>query len=76
MVQLFIGICVDKPENGDLRDVSDFLYTTLGTVTSKNGYEFDFYGEYKFVSVVVISARDNIIKLEVFGIIFTEMMHP
>jgi len=63
-----LGIDIEKPVKYDLADTYDLLYTTFGTVSSKNGYELDFCGADKYVSVVVISARENIIAIKVFGI--------
>ena len=63
-----LGIDIEKPVKYDPNDTYDLLYTTFGTVASKNGYELDFYGEDKYVSVVVMLARKNIITIEVFGI--------
>jgi hypothetical protein len=63
-----LGIDIEKPVKYDPNDAYDFLYTTFGTVTSKNGYELDFYGEDKYVSVAVISACESVITIEVFGI--------
>lgn len=60
-----LGIDIEKPVK---YSPGDFLYTTFGTVTSKNGYELDFYGEDKYVSVAVISACEDVITIEVFGI--------
>ena len=64
-----LGIEIEKPVKYDPNDTYDLLYKTFGTVTSKNGYEIDFYGENKYVSVVVISDPDNTIIIEVFGIL-------
>lgn len=63
-----LGINIEKPVKYNRSDTSDLLYRTFGTVSSKNGYELDFYGEDKYVSVVVIPAHENIISIEVFGI--------
>lgn len=64
-----LGIDIEKPVKYDPNDTYDLLYTTFGTVSCKDGYELDFYGEDKYVSVVVTDSRENIITLEVFGII-------
>lgn len=62
-----LGIDIEKPVKYNKNDTSDLLYRTFGTFTSKTGYELDFYGEDKYVSVA-ISARENIMDIEVFGI--------
>lgn len=62
-----LGIDIEKPVKYDPNDKYDLLYKTFGTVASKNGYELDFYGEDKYVSVVVYACK-NIITIEVFGI--------
>lgn len=71
-----LGIDIEKPVKYDMDDTHDLLYTTFGTVTTKTGYELDFYGEDKYVSVAIfkneskykVSAHENIINVEVFGI--------
>jgi len=64
-----LGIDIEKPVKYNQDDVTDLLYKAFGVVSSKNGYELDFYGEDKFVSVVVfVPAHENIITIEVFGI--------
>lgn len=63
-----LGIDIEKPVKYDLNDTYDLLYTTFGSVSSKNGYELDFHRKDKYVSVAVVSAHENIISLEVFGI--------
>ena len=62
-----LGIDIEKPVKYDPNDTSDLLYRTFGSFTSKTGYELDFYGEGKFVSVVIF-AGENIMNIEVFGI--------
>jgi hypothetical protein len=62
-----LGIDIEKPLKYDLSDTSDLLYKTFGTFVSKTGYELDFYGEGKYVSVVIFS-RENMMNVEVFGI--------
>lgn len=62
-----LGIDIEKPVVYDLNDPSDLLYKTFGTFTYKDGYEIDFYGEDKMVSVVVY-AREDIIEVVLFGV--------
>ena len=38
-----LGIDIEKPVKYNLSGTSDLLYRTFGTVSSKNGYELDFY---------------------------------
>lgn len=71
-----LGIDIEKPVKHNLSDMSDLLYTTFGTFTTKTGYELDFYGENKYVSVVIfenetkykVSLHEDIINVEVLGI--------
>lgn len=71
-----LGIDIEKPVKYDPDEMHDLLYTTFGTFTSKTGYEIDFYGEDKYVSVVIFknetkykaSVHEDIINVEVFGI--------
>jgi len=71
-----LGIDIEKPVKYDLSDTYDLLYKTFGTYTTIAGYELDFYGEEKYVSVVIfpnnikskLSVPENIIYVEVFGV--------
>ena len=62
-----LGIDIEKPLKYDLNNTYDLLYRTFGSCTSKEGYELDFYGENKYVSVVIYN-REVFLEIEVLGI--------
>lgn len=71
-----LGIDIEKPVKYNPDDTYDLLYRTCGTFTTKTGYELDFFGEDKYVSVVPFenetkhkrSGSKDIINIAVFGI--------
>jgi hypothetical protein len=63
-----LGIDIEKPVKYDLNDTSVLSYVKFGSFTSKTGYELDFYDEGQYVSVVILE-RENIMNIQVFGII-------
>lgn len=68
-----LGIDMDKPVKYNrygTYETDDLVYQVFGKVTWREGYEIDFYGKDKYVSVVVSSKKDGNIFLEVFGIQF------
>ena len=72
-----LGIDIEKPVKYDPNDTYDLLYRTYGTFTTKTGYELDFFGKGKYVSVVPLenetkhkqSGSKGTINVAVFGII-------
>lgn len=70
-----LGIDIEKPIKYKPGDTSDLLYRTYGTYTCGQGYEMDFYGKDKFVSVVV-HARQRYVDVEVFGVLHKPLPLP
>ncbi|MHB8129198.1 MAG: hypothetical protein ACYDEX_09390 [Mobilitalea sp.] len=60
-----LGIDIEKPDE-QTSDLSDVVYTCIGSAKSKTGYEIDMYGVEQYISIVVYN-KDNTVMLEVFG---------
>ena len=72
LTAFFDSVCVDitKPcDHGN--DPADLCFWSFGSAISEKGYELDFYGENKFVSVVVSNSVliPGRIDFEVFGVL-------
>jgi len=61
-----LGIDIEKPDK--YSEVSDVVYTFIGSAKSEINYEIDLYGKEQHVSIVVYNMNDTVI-LEVFGMI-------
>lgn len=61
-----LGIDIKKPDKYS-SDLSDVIYTCIGTVESEYGYEIDMYGEGEYISIAIYN-KDGIVTFEVFGI--------
>lgn len=62
-----LGIDIEKPDEYN-SDLSDVVYTFIGSAESETNYEIDMYGKEQFISIVIYNKNDSVM-LEVFGMI-------
>ncbi len=60
-----LGIDIEKPDEYN-SDLSDVVYTLIGSAESKTNYEIDMYGKEQFISIVIYNKNGSVM-LEVFG---------
>jgi hypothetical protein len=60
-----LGINIEKPDEYN-SDMSDIIYTCIGTAKSRANYEIDMYGKEQYISIVVCKNNDAVV-LEIFG---------
>lgn len=60
-----LGIDVEKPDEYNT-DLSDVVYTCIGSAKSETNYEIDMYGKEQYISIVVYNKNGSVM-LEVFG---------
>lgn len=67
-----IGVGIQKPYAFDKGDTTDLCYYAFGKAVPEKGheYEIDFYGENKFVSVVLVKGdtENERFVVELFGV--------
>lgn len=60
-----LGIDIEKPDEYN-SDLSDVVYTCIGSANSETNYEIDMYGKEQYISIVINNKNASVI-LEVFG---------
>lgn len=60
-----LGIDIEKPDKYN-SDLSDVVYTFIGSAESETNYEIDMYGKERFISIVIYNINGSVM-LEVFG---------
>ncbi|MPN35794.1 hypothetical protein SDC9_183296 [bioreactor metagenome] len=60
-----LGIDIEKPDEYN-SDLSDVVYTFIGSAESETNYEIDMYGKERFISIVIYNNNGSVM-LEVFG---------